>query len=140
MDIAFRVLIPEEKTAVEDFETSLSDGAPLFRAWTAPWRSESLDYYLRTGWCFGAWQGDVLVGYFLAQPLLFVREMTQTLWVECVRGRTPEITQALGDLAHRYGRDKHLQVVLFWNGANSPGSLPGEYLKQEVFETRTAKF
>lgn len=54
-------------------------------SWKASWREESLEHYLPTGWCFGFFNPDnpkQLLGYYLAQPILFYRGLTQNLWVE----------------------------------------------------------
>jgi hypothetical protein len=59
--------------------------------WSSPWRQESLEHYLKTGWSFVLRNPELatvvqplgpLIGYFLAQPLLFLDGQTQSLWVE----------------------------------------------------------
>ncbi len=84
-------------------------------SWHAPWRRESLDHYLPMGWSFGAWSAEgELAAYFLAQPLLFFRQMTQSLWVEHLTfpKDSPELGEQLIDLAYRLSREKHLQKLL----------------------------
>lgn len=81
------------------------------RSWNAPWREESLRHYLGTGWSVGLWDGSQLVGYFLAQPLLFYRGLTQVLWVEHVAFSMESDRDILIDTATRYAREKHLQSV-----------------------------
>lgn len=83
-------------------------------AWKAPWRQESLEHYLKTGWCIGMYDEEgKLTAYFLAQPILFMESLTQTLWIEYLSYDTTETGLKLLDFAYRYGRDKHLQRVLF---------------------------
>ena len=53
-------------------------------SWSAAWRQESLEHYLSLGWSFGVWSGDELVGFCLAQPILFFQGLTP--WI----GRTME--------------------------------------------------
>ena len=55
-----------------------------FLSWQAPWRKESLEHYLSLGWSFllRSEKEGALLGYYLAQPLLFYRSQTQSLWVE----------------------------------------------------------
>ena len=51
-------------------------------SWKAPWRQEALEHYLQLGWSFGIWQengaGRKLLAYFLGQPLVHFRGMTQS--------------------------------------------------------------
>ena len=82
--------------------------------WDAVWREESLEHYLPQGWSFGAWEeGGQLVGYCLAQPFLFFRGMTQTLWVEHMAFDVSRVGQSLVDVIVGWGRSKHMQKVLF---------------------------
>lgn len=89
----------------------------MFASWHAPWRPESLDHYLSNGWCFAARIGEganqKIVGFYLAQPFLFMTGLTQTLWVEHLDADDLNIARALADVAIRVGREKHLQQVLF---------------------------
>lgn len=81
-------------------------------SWNAPWRDESLNLYLKTGWSVGLWDSaekKIFLGYFLAQPLLFYRGLTQVLWVEVVSARDENTRMHLIETAVKYARDKHLQ-------------------------------
>src|SRR5690606_20454708 len=92
----------------------LSEVERMQIAWKAPWRKESLEHYLKTGWCIGLYgEQGMLVGYFLAQPILFMESLTQTLWIEYLSYSNHDDGLKLVDFAYRYGRDKHLQRVLF---------------------------
>ncbi len=86
----------------------------IFESWTAPWRKESLDHYLKCGWSFIATSlsGEVS-GFFLAQPLLFLSRQTQSLWVEMLIGENEEVTQFLTEIVIKTAREKHFQRVLF---------------------------
>lgn len=91
---------------------TMEEHAQMLAGWSAPWRQESLEHYLPKGWSFGLFQNEQLHGYFLAQPILFVRGLTQTLWVEHIAGLTFETVMECVDISVRVARDKHLQVAL----------------------------
>ena len=108
----------EEITALEESKiTGLNEIERMSLVWKAAWRPESLEHYLKTGWCIGMYdEKDVLKAYFLAQPILFMESLTQTLWIEHLSyGGDKDIGLKLLDFAYKYGRDKHLQRVLFNN-------------------------
>ena len=115
MDI--RVLLPHDKDAVLALARTFHDRAiddPMERelqSWTAPWRAEALDHYLKLGWSYGAFSGAELKGFLLAQPILFFRGLTQTLWVESLLSESAQTSQELLDTVHRWARDKHFQCV-----------------------------
>jgi len=105
----------DEVTAYEESKIkNLDELARMNLVWKAPWRRESLDHYLQTGWCIGLYNNEErLKAYFLAQPILFMESLTQTLWVEHLSYETLDEGLTLVDFAYKYGRDKHLQRVLF---------------------------
>ncbi len=114
----FKVLSPQNQAEILQLEglkiSHLDEIARMQISWNAPWRPESLEFYLKTGWCIGMYNdADMLQAYFLAQPMLFVENYTQTLWIEHLSYPDEEVGLALIDFAYRYGRDKHLQRVLF---------------------------
>ena len=97
-------------------KTQITAADPMERemqSWNARWRAEALDHYLPQGWSFVALDDDKVVGFLIAQPLLFFRGLTQTLWVEDVLGPDAE---ALIEAARAWARDKHLQCVLCDDG------------------------
>lgn len=105
----------EEVSAREEAKIkNLDEIGRMQVVWKAPWRGESLEHYLKTGWCIGMYsdQGK-LDAYFLAQPILFMESLTQTLWIEYLSYDNMDDGLKLLDFAYRYGRDKHLQRVLF---------------------------
>ena len=115
----FRVLQSDDKKLILGYEMDRlarlepDENERQFKAWHASWRSESLDYYLPLGWSFGAFRGEVFVGYFLAQTQLFTRALTQTLWIEHIAGDDEAVIAELTDVAHKLSREKHFQGVLF---------------------------
>ena len=95
--------------------------------WHVPWRKEALEHYLKLGWSFIARDGGKPVGFYLAQPFLFFRGQTQTLWIEHIEGLNQTITDSLLDIATRVAREKHLQRVL---------TDDGEYALREIKTTK----
>lgn len=149
--VNYRVLTLEELEKVFDFEMErLKNSVPdeierQFASWKANWRKESLEHYLGRGWCMGAWvekeSAESLAGYFLAQPLLFFRNFTQTLWIERVSADSSEIYAELVDIAVKIAREKHMQRV-FSNSIHL-GEIDQKYQVQKVSENwveiKTAK-
>ena len=129
-----RILQPSDREAVIDFakrQLAAATADPMERemqSWSARWRSEALDHYLPQGWSFGAFQEGRLHGFILAQPILFFRGLTQTLWIEHLEGDGPEATDQLFDCALRWARDKHFQCVV------------REDVGGGLMETKTARF
>jgi hypothetical protein len=87
----------------------------MFKSWSVKWRREALEHYLKLGWSFIARdeQTNRTVGFFLAQPFLFFRGQTQTLWVEHIEADDGDVKRQLVDTAVRVSREKHLQRVIF---------------------------
>lgn len=78
MELNYRVLTLAEMDEITEFErenfsrSGFSQPEQMILSWKAPWRRESLEHYLGRGWCFGARDKfGKMVGYFLAQPILF---------------------------------------------------------------------
>ncbi|MCM2281024.1 MAG: hypothetical protein NDI61_04175 [Bdellovibrionaceae bacterium] len=157
MELVYQVAAPDELDELLEFtKQRLADTEPdpiarRFAEWTAPWRRESLEHYLKLGWSFTARvpsQGErrgELMGFFLGQPFLFLRGHTQTLWIEHLDGLDPGIRAGLTDVAVRLARDKHMQRVLFGNGlagaANGADlkSWPSRAITEEIREVQTTK-
>jgi hypothetical protein len=122
MPMELRILQPSDKQALIEFgqmQLAQTHSDPMERemqSWNARWRAEALDHYLPLGWSFAAYASE-LQGFLLAQPLLFYRGLTQTLWVETVQAATPEIAQQLLEAVRAWARDKHFQCVLNNDGA-----------------------
>ncbi len=117
-ELSVRILLPNDKESILQFERTLlasQEADPMsaeLASWTARWRPEALDHYLPQGWSFATFSRDELVGYILAQPFLFQRGHTQTLWVEHLAYTSQSAASLLVDTVHRWARDKHFQCVL----------------------------
>jgi hypothetical protein len=160
VSLAYQVLSPGDLDEVYAFaEAKLKQEIPddterAFHSWTVRWRKEALEHYLRLGWSFvarkpGAGSGEKgeTAGFFLAQPVLFFRGQTQTLWVEHISGADQDAVRQLVDVAVRVAREKHLQRVLFsdadeflwalegWN----PKILGTESKSDKIAEVKTTK-
>jgi hypothetical protein len=109
-----QILSSAEQDEVLAFSRARADKNDPFAEWTAPWRTESLAPYLKIGWSMSRRDAKTgrLLGYILAQPFLFMRRQTQTVWIEHVEGETPAITAELVDTVVRVSREKHMQRVL----------------------------
>lgn len=144
MALYFRVILPADLEEILEFEAKkLAEQFPdeserLFAGWNSKARKEALEYYLAMGWSFMArdpeqtspWSSEgLLVGYFIAQPLLFVDGQTQSLWVEHVQFQSLQARDELCDLAYRLSREKHLQKVYLPQGAGIQNSI--SHLKPE---------
>jgi hypothetical protein len=113
------ILFYEEEKLKELYPTEIEQS---LARWSSPWRKESLEHYLKSGWSFVMRDREVpstfsnhgsLVGYFLAQPLLFLNGQTQSLWIEHLNYTQLSARDQLCEFAYKLGRDKHLQKVYF---------------------------
>lgn len=101
---------------IMDFEMRQLTGEGFERemkAWHAPWRKEALQHYLPLGWSFIKKVNGQIVGYVIAQPLLFYKSWTQVLWVEHVSALDPAVGSEMIQIAYQWAKDKHLQKVFF---------------------------
>lgn len=134
------VLLLEEQALIERVKDPMERE---FTKWHARWRPESLEHYLPKGWCFGAFEEEQLVGYFLAQPMLFVAGFTQSLWLDHLFYTSLEVGQNLLDIAYRTAREKHFQK-LFLSEADQHVEIlqqfKSESFNDHVVEIKTAKF
>jgi hypothetical protein len=128
MSLYLRVIQPDDLDEVLQFEktklqeTITDEMERELKSWNSRWRQESLNHYLPMGWSFLARDRNLkssfsneglLVGYFIAQPLLFFEGQTQTLWVEHMQYNTLQARDELCELAYKLSREKHFQKVLF---------------------------
>lgn len=134
---------PAERDEILAFESALRSVNPpdelaqALALWQARYRPEALEFYLPLGWSFAIRDEDeVMQGYFLAQPILFWAGMTQTLWIEHLAYSRLEVCDELLDLAVRWGRDKHLQRVLFSQNLDIPKGLDRLKIKHEIFNEK----
>lgn len=127
-------------------ESSIPDAADReLYSWSASWRKESLEHYLPLGWSFGIWgEGSgQLEGYFIAQPQIFTRGMTQTLWVERLVSSSPKLSADLVELVYGLCREKHFQKAVFFVHADTSFANSVFQLNQvsdSLMELKTAKF
>lgn len=120
MNLNFQIIQLSDLDDIIQFEQKLlAEVVPdemerTMHSWKAKWRKESLEHYLPMGWSFLAKDADSkVVGYFIAQPLLFFDGNTQTLWVEHIQSENPTIMNQLIEIAYKLSREKHFQRVLF---------------------------
>lgn len=116
----------------------------MFKSWSVRWRKEALEHYLKLGWSFIARDEatKTTVGFFLAQPFLFFRGQTQTLWVEHIETDSAEIRKELVDIAVRISREKHLQRVIFSDATQLADDLrtwSPEPLELDIAVVKTTK-
>lgn len=109
-----------EKTKLQ--ESTIEEVERDIKSWSARWRAEFLAHYLPIGWSFlvrdrsqkSSFSDEgLLIGYFLAQPLLFFDGQMQSLWMEYIQFSTLQARDELCDLAYKLAREKHFQKVLF---------------------------
>ncbi len=144
-----RILLEKDLEALMSFESqrlTLQIADPMERemkAWDARWRKEALGHYLPQGWSFGVFEGEKLVGYFLGQPYLFHRGLTQTLWIEHLAYESMKVAEELVNTAYKWARDKHLQAVLMEKFPETEFMLelyPKALVVGGLIELRSAKF
>lgn len=144
-----KVLEPRHLDAVLNFEKQRVEERILdpadreMASWHASWRQESLEHYLPLGWSFGVFQDEKILGYFLAQPQLFVGGLTQTLWVEHMAASSEGIFTELVEVAYRVAREKHFQRVLYrkTEGLESySGIFQLKRFDEDIFELKSAKY
>ena len=157
MSLYCRVIQLSDLSEISQFEQEkLVQSMPdendrTFHTWAARWRPEALEHYLTMGWSFLARDPDTksvhssegtLVGYFLAQPFLFMEGQTQCLWVEHLNHSSLQARDELCDLAYKLSREKHFQRVLFPNlpgVANSVTTMKPEPWQPSVLSVKTTK-
>lgn len=148
MSLILRVIEKSEVENIFEFELKLLAEQGLdeiesrLHVWNSRWRKESLEHYLSLGWSFLAHEEDKILGYFLAQPLLFFDGQTQSLWVEHIQFQSLHVRDELCQLAHKLGREKHLQRVYFPNQnsvANAVAPMKAEVWAPSTLWTRTTK-
>lgn len=119
--------------------------------WSSRWRKESLEHYLKIGWSFLLRDREVsdpnstegrLLGYFIAQPLLFLDGQTQSLWIEHICYSNLSSRDRLCEFAYKLSREKHFQKVYFPsinNVLNSVNSYKATPWTPEVVQVHTTK-
>jgi hypothetical protein len=131
MSIICRVIQADDLQDILDLEErKLKEAYPdeaerMIAGWNSKFRIEALNHYIPMGWSFLArdQENEKLMGYFIAQPLLFLDGQTQSLWVEHVQHCSLQARDELCDLAYKLGREKHFQRVYFPNDNGVPNSI-----------------
>ncbi|HEY8272883.1 MAG TPA: hypothetical protein VIG33_18460 [Pseudobdellovibrionaceae bacterium] len=157
MNLFCRVIQLEDLNEIIDFENKkLKELIPdemerTLHSWNARWRKEALEHYFPLGWSFLVRDPDktsefsdegLLVGYYIAQPLLFLAGQTQSLWVEHLQYASLQARDELCELAYRISREKHFQKVFFPNVSginNSISSFKAEIWNPDVMSIKTTK-
>lgn len=157
MSLFCRVVQLQDLQEILDFENrKLQELIPdemerTLHSWNVRWRKEALEHYLALGWSFLARDKDkpssfseegLLVGYFIAQPLLFLDGQTQSLWVEHLQYASLQARDELCELAYKLSREKHFQKVFFPNVSginNSISAFKAEAWNPGVMHIKTTK-
>jgi hypothetical protein len=160
MSLQLRIIQPSEIEEILSFEKrKLQDQIQdemerEFAMWNSRWRKEALEFYLPMGWSFLARDQQVqnnngeahsegpIVGYFIAQPLLFLHGQTQSLWIEHLQYNSLQVRDELCELAWRLSKEKHFQKVYFpdLSGlANGVSRFKAEPWSPQVLEVKTTK-
>ena len=157
MSLQLRVIQPRELDEIFEYEKrklqeQITDEMEReFHIWNSRWRKEALEHYLPMGWSFLARETSrvsheapegALVGYFIAQPLLFLQGQTQALWVEHIQYSSLQVRDELCDLAWRLSREKHFQKVYFPDlagVANAVQRFKAEAWNPLALEVKTTK-
>jgi hypothetical protein len=150
MNLYCNVVLPEDLQDILDLENKkLIENYPdeserMIAGWNSKFRIEALNHYIPLGWSFLARDSETksLMGYFIAQPLLFLDGQTQSLWVEHVQYASLQARDELCELAYKIGREKHLQRVYFpqENGiSNSVKGFKPEVWQPGTFAVKTTK-
>jgi hypothetical protein len=150
MNLHFKVILPEDLQEILNLENKkMNELFPdemerMIAGWNSKFRIEALNHYIPLGWSFLAreLETDSLMGYFIAQPLLFVDGHTQSLWVEHIQYISLQARDELCELAYKLGREKHLQRVYFPqdNGiSNSVTSFKPESWQPGALAVKTTK-
>lgn len=112
----YKVMTSVDVDDILNFEMRQLPGEGLekeMQSWHALWRRESLEHYAPLGWSFVVRTEGELKGYVLAQPILFFKGWTQSLWIEHISATSPELKTYLFEIIYRWARDKHFQKVYF---------------------------
>jgi hypothetical protein len=157
MSLFCRIVQLQDLDEILDFENKkLQEQIPdemerTLASWNVRWRKEALEHYLKLGWSFLAREQDkpssfsdegLLVGYFIAQPLLFLDGQTQSLWVEHLQYGSLQARDELCELAYKLSREKHFQKVFFPSVAginNSISAFKAETWSPGVMSIKTTK-
>ena len=77
-----KIMTLENLEEALDFEMERVEGEGIEKemlSWHAPWRREALSHYLPQGWSFVKKKDGKIIGYVMAQPILFFQGWTFVL-------------------------------------------------------------
>lgn len=136
--LSFERQLLDQNTEIDPMEKEMA-------SWHAKWRQEQLEHYLSLGWSAGIFNEDYqLQAYYLAQPIVFFRGLTQTIWVEHFAFQDKRDMQTLFEVCYRQAREKHLQAVIIHNPSEPVedihDGLKIQKLDDELLMVKTAKF
>lgn len=135
----------EFERALLSLDTETDEMEKEMQSWHAKWRPEQLEHYLSLGWSAGIFDNESnLTSYYLAQPLLFFRGLTQTIWLEHFAYKNKQNMETLLEVCYRQAKEKHLQAILFHQPSVLPSEInPGlkiQKLDDQLLIIKTAKF
>jgi hypothetical protein len=157
MSLYLRVIQASELDEILDYENRklsemiADETERMLASWNTRWRKESLQHYLSMGWSFLArdtaqpstfCEEGLLVGYFIAQPLLFFDGQTQSLWIEHLQYSSLQARDELAELAYKLSREKHFQKVFFPGSPSVMSAIRGmkaETWSPQAFAVKTTK-
>lgn len=147
MSLVFKILQLADIEDVTNFEMKIAEKeipdemTRMMQSWSARWRKESLDHYIPMGWSFVARnEQNAVMGYFIAQPLLFFDGQTQTLWMEHIQASSKEVRDQLCEIGYKLAREKHLQKIIFPNHqALDIQHIPTQKWQPPSLEAKTTK-
>ena len=149
MSLFCRIIQADDLEQILSFEAKkMQEAIPdemerMFAQWNSRARKEAMEHYIPMGWSFLALGDDKeIVGYFLAQPLLFLDGQTQSLWVEHVQYSSLQARDELCELAYKLSREKHFQRVYFPQAGgiqNSVATFKPEPWQPSALQVKTTK-
>jgi hypothetical protein len=150
MSLYARVILTADLPEILEFENKkMQEAHPdemerMIASWSSKHRPEAFNHYVPMGWSFLVRDTETpsahssegtLMGYFIAQPLLFLDGQTQSLWVEHVQYASLQARDELCELAYKLSREKHFQRVYFPNENGVPNSVKS--FKPETWQPGT---
>lgn len=107
------LILQMEKKSLLD--SGMDEISADMESWKSRWRQEALMHYIPKGWSFGVkeeFTGEIQA-YFIAKVIPFFRSYTQVLWIERFHSSNSLAREQLLEVAYKYAREKHLQMILF---------------------------
>lgn len=115
MQYLVEALVESHVDLIYDYEVKklhkcgVDESEIMLASWSSRWRKEQIQFYIQAGWSYVIFHNNNVVGYFLAQPLMFFEGLTQSLWIDQINFDSSEIAHELVLTAWRLCRDKNFQ-------------------------------